>query len=157
MRRDQDTANDHYKSMFERVRSLKINAAERGEPLTPELLGEIHLGLNQKYYGAEVIIDDLLKDEWTRIPHFYHSFYVYQYSTGISADSALAKQILEEGQPAVDRYLGFLKSGASKDSLDLLRSAGVDLSTPAPIRQALELFESYVEEFESLVEIRFVT
>jgi oligoendopeptidase F len=137
-------------ALFAEFEMLAHDAAERGEPLTPTLLNEIHLGLNQKYYGAEVIIDDQLKYEWSRIPHFYRSFYVYQYSTGISAASALAKQILEEGQPAVDRYLNFLKSGSSKSSLELLRGAGVDLSTPAPIQQALDLFETYIEAFEKL-------
>jgi oligoendopeptidase F len=137
-------------ALFAEFEMLAYAAAERGEPLTPALLNEIHLGLNQKYYGAEVVIDDQLKYEWSRIPHFYRSFYVYQYSTGISAASALSRQILEEGQPAVDRYLGFLKSGSSKDSLQLLRDAGVDLSTSAPIQQALDLFESYIEEYEKL-------
>jgi oligoendopeptidase F len=136
--------------LFAEFEMLAHEAAERGEVLTPALLNGIHLGLNQKYYGAEVIIDDELKYEWSRIPHFYNSFYVYQYSTGISAASALAKQILEEGQPAVDRYLNFLKGGCSKTSLELLRGAGVDLSTSAPIQQALDLFESYIEDFEKL-------
>jgi oligoendopeptidase F len=136
--------------LFAEFEMLAHEAAERGEPLTPALLNGIHLGLNQKYYGAEVVIDDQLKYEWSRIPHFYRSFYVYQYSTGISAASALAKQILEEGQPAVDRYLNFLKSGGSKTSLELLHGAGVDLSTSAPIQQALDLFETYIEELEKL-------
>ena len=137
-------------TLFAEFEMLAHDAAERGEPLTPKFLGDLHLDLNRKYYGAEVIIDDVLRHEWSRIPHFYRSFYVYQYATGISAANALAKQILAEGQPAVDRYLGFLKSGSSKDSLDLLRGAGVDLSTPRPIQEALELFERYIQEFERL-------
>jgi oligoendopeptidase F len=137
-------------TLFAEFEMLAHAAAERGEPLTPKLLGDIHLELNQKYYGAEVVIDDVLRHEWSRIPHFYRAFYVYQYATGISAATALSKQILEEGAPAVERYLGFLKSGSSKDSLDLLRGAGVDLSTPAPIQQALDVFETYIEEFEKL-------
>lgn len=137
-------------TLFAEFEMLAHAAAERGEPLTPKLLGDLHLELNQKYYGAEVVIDDVLRHEWSRIPHFHRPFYVYQYATGISAATALSKQILDEGQVAVDRYLGFLKSGSSKDSLDLLRGAGVDLSTSAPIQQALDVFEAYIEEFEKL-------
>jgi oligoendopeptidase F len=137
-------------TLFAEFEMLTHAAAERGEPLTAKLLGEIYLALNQKYYGTEVIVDDILKYEWMRIPHFYRSFYVYQYATGESAANALAKQILEEGQPARDRYLSFLKSGDSKDSLVLLLDAGVDLSTPVPIQQSLVLFDRYMDEFEKL-------
>lgn len=122
--------------------------AEAGIPLTADLLGELHAGLNEKYYGAVVRIDDLLEVEWSRIPHFYRGFYVFQYATGISSAMALAHGILTEGQPAVERYLTFLKSGSSDYSLNLLRGAGVDLSTPAPIQAAFEMFATYLEMFE---------
>ena len=125
--------------------------AEAGEALTPELLSGIFKGLNEKYYGAVVTVDDLISIEWARIPHFYSSFYVYQYATGISASAALAQQILTEGQPAVDRYLRFLASGSSRYSIDLLRDAGVDLSTPAPVQAALDTFGRYVDEMEQLL------
>ena len=124
--------------------------AEAGESLTPELLNSIFKGLNEKYYGAEVHVDDLIGVEWARIPHFYSSFYVYQYATGISASAALASQILSEGQPAVDRYLHFLASGSSDYSINLLRGAGVDLSSPEPIQQALDTFGHYIDEMEQL-------
>lgn len=124
--------------------------AEAGEALTPELLCKIYKDLNQKYYGAVVTLDDLIEIEWARIPHFYSSFYVYQYATGISAAVALSKQILAEGKPAVDRYLRFLSGGSSEDSLDLLKGAGVDLSNPDPIQAALDVFEGYLAEFEKL-------
>lgn len=124
--------------------------AEAGEALTPELLCSIYKELNQKYYGAVVTLDDLIEIEWARIPHFYSSFYVYQYATGISAAVALSRQIINEGQPAVERYLRFLSGGSSEDSLDLLRNAGVDLSSPDPIQQALDVFEGYIAEFEKL-------
>lgn len=125
-------------------------AAEAGQALTPEYLCSMFKELNQKYYGAEVIVDDAIEIEWARIPHFYSSFYVYQYATGISAATALAKQIVNEGQPAVKRYLGFLSSGSSDYSIELLRRAGVDLSSPKPIQEALDTFSSYVDEFERL-------
>jgi len=125
--------------------------AEAGEALTPELLSAIFKGLNDKYYGPEVEVDDLIGIEWARIPHFYSSFYVYQYATGISASAALASQILSEGEPAVQRYKRFLSSGSSDYSINLLREAGVDLSTPQPIQAALDTFGRYLDELEKLV------
>lgn len=124
--------------------------AEQGKALTPAVLNGLFKQLNEKYYGAAVEVDELIEAEWMRIPHFYSSFYVYQYATGISAAIALADQILTEGEPAVKRYLNFLSSGSSKYSIDLLKDAGVDLSTPQPIQQALDAFERYLDEFEKL-------
>ncbi|MNC64506.1 Oligoendopeptidase F, plasmid [compost metagenome] len=88
--------------------------------------------------------------EWARIPHFYNSFYVYKYATGFSAATSFAKQILEDGKPAVDKYLGFLKSGGSDYSINILSKAGVDMSSPAPIREAMSVFESVIEQMEQL-------
>ncbi len=127
--------------------------AEAGESLTPELLCSIYKTLNERYYGdGGVVVDDLVAWEWSRIPHFYSSFYVYQYATGIAASSALARQIVSEGQSAVDRYLRLLRSGSSNYSIDLLREAGVDMTTPAPVEAAIAEFDRYVGEMESLVE-----
>jgi oligoendopeptidase F len=137
-------------TLFAEFEMLTHDAVERGEPLTAKFLGETYLALNQKYYGTEVIIDDILKNEWMRIGHFYSAFYVYLYSTGDSGGTTLANQLLAEGQPARDRILSLLKAGSSKDSLDLLREAGVDLSTPAPIQQSVVLLERYMQEFEKL-------
>ncbi|HEX6540307.1 MAG TPA: oligoendopeptidase F [Ktedonobacterales bacterium] len=133
---------------FERDMHAK---AEAGEALTPEALGGIFKRLNDTYYGPVVTVDDVIANEWGRIPHFYSSFYVYQYATGISASSALAHQILTEGQPAVDRYLRFLRSGSSDYSINLLRDAGVDLSTPAPVQEALDTFSHYLDDLEALL------
>ncbi|PWT78634.1 MAG: oligoendopeptidase F, partial [Chloroflexi bacterium] len=116
-----------------------------------ESLSSAYKTLNDKYYGAEVEVDDLIKIEWARIPHFYYNFYVYQYATGISASAALASQIVSEGQPAVERYRRFLASGSSDYSIALLRDAGVDLSTPEPIQQALDTFSHYLDQLESLL------
>jgi oligoendopeptidase F len=125
--------------------------AEAGEALTPEFLCKIFKALNDKYYGPVCVVDEMIEVEWARIPHFYSPFYVYQYSTGISVATALAHQIVTEGEPAIKRYLKFLSSGSSDYSINLLRDAGVDLSTPKPIQQALDTFEQYLNEFEKLI------
>lgn len=132
---------------FERIIHQK---AENGQPLTHELLGEVYRDLNEKYYGSEIIIDPEISLEWARIPHFYMSFYVYKYATGFSAATAIARSILEEGQPAVQRYLEFLKSGNSDYPINTLKKAGVDMSNPEPIVQALETFKQAVDEVEEL-------
>jgi oligoendopeptidase F len=126
--------------------------AEQGIPLTADSLTEMYSALNAKYYGAEAVIDDLIGIEWGRIPHFYYNFYVYQYATGISAASALVQLVLKEGQPAIDRYLKFLSSGSSDYSINLLKKAGVDMTTPEPIHQAFQLFESHLAEMEKLLD-----
>ena len=128
--------------------------AEAGEALPPDQLSSLYGELNRRYYGTEVIPDEEISIEWARIPHFYWAFYVYQYATGISAAAALAHQILTEGEPAVQRYLRFLKSGSSKYSIDLLREAGVDMATPEPVQQALDIFKSSLDQMEELMAAR---
>ena len=125
--------------------------AEQGQPLTADMLSSLYHQINEKYYGGETVIDPLIDIEWGRIPHFYSSFYVYQYATGISAASALVQRILHEGQPAVDRYLQFLSSGSSDYSIELLKKAGVDMNSPEPVRLALQLFESHLSQMEELL------
>ena len=138
-------------TMFAEFEQLVHSRAEEGEPLTADSLSEMYRGLNQKYYGGVALVDELIDIEWARIPHFYSSFYVYQYATGISASIALAQQILREGQPAVDRYLKFLSSGSSDYSIELLKKAGVDMTSPEPVREACQQFESYLEQMEKLL------
>jgi oligoendopeptidase F len=133
---------------FEREAHAK---AEAGEALTPETLSAAYKAINDKYYGAEVSVDQLIEVEWARIPHFYSSFYVYQYATGVSASAALASQIIAEGAPAVARYKRFLSSGSSNYSINLLRDAGVDLSTPQPVQQAIDSFSGYLDQLEALL------
>ncbi|HEY7982913.1 MAG TPA: oligoendopeptidase F [Ktedonobacterales bacterium] len=125
--------------------------AEVGEALTADSLSALYKQINDRYYGPTVEVDELIRIEWARIPHFYYNFYVYQYATGISASAALAARIISEGQPAVERYLRFLRSGSSDYSINLLRDAGVDMSTPEPVRQALDTFARYVAEMERLL------
>lgn len=130
---------------------LKIHTAvESNEALTADSLSAIYGAINQDYYGAEVTVDPIAAIEWSRIPHFYYGYYVYQYATGISAAQTLARQILAEGEPAVARYLEFLRGGGSKTSIDLLKGAGVDMTSPAPINAALDIFDETVAEMERL-------
>lgn len=138
-------------TMFAEFEQLIHQRAQEGQPLTAETLSVAYHDLNAKYYGGETIIDDLIDIEWARIPHFYYNFYVYQYATGISAASALVQQIVQEGQPAVERYLNFLRSGSSEYSIELLKKAGVDMATPEPIRLALKLFDNHLTQMEELI------
>lgn len=123
---------------------------ERGEALTAESLSELYAALNARYHGPDVVADREIELEWARIPHFYRAFYVFQYATGMCAAIALARQILAEGEPAAARYRRFLKSGSSAYSIDLLRAAGVDMESPEPVLQALDLFEERLDELERL-------
>ena len=124
----------------------------QGEALTTELLTSNYYELNKIYFGDQVIIDPEISMEWARIPHFYTPFYVYQYATGFSAAIALSKKILNEGESAVADYKEFLKGGCSKDPIDLLKIAGVDMSKKESIDLALDYFEELLNEFESLLE-----
>lgn len=127
------------------------NSLEKGIPLTAEFLSSKYDEINRKFYGDAISYDENIRYEWERIPHFYYNFYVYQYSTGISAASAFAKKILEEGNSAVDKYIGFLKAGASDYSLDILKKAGVDMNSPKPIVDCLDTFEKTLDEIEKLI------
>jgi oligoendopeptidase F len=124
--------------------------AEAGEPLTVEVLNALYRELNVKYYGSELALDEKLDLEWARIPHFYSAFYVYQYATGYSAAMAFANRISdkENGKHAAEQYIEFLKSGSSGYSIEILKRAGVDMSSPAPVREALTLFGSLLDEME---------
>ena len=136
-------------TMFAEFEMIVHKKMANGESLTKEELCKIYHDLNVLYYGPDVVVDEDIDYEWMRIPHFYTSFYVYQYATGFSAAVAFSKKILEEGQPAVERYINkFLCGGGSKDPIDLLKDAGVDMSSPAPIDEALKVFEQYVEALE---------
>ena len=124
--------------------------AERGEPLNKDNLSELYYSLNKKYYGDAVVHDKEIAIEWARIPHFYRSFYVYKYATGITAAIAIAGKILSEGQPAVERYFNFLKGDCSTDPVTLLKNAGADLTDKATFAAAMKEFEDALTEFETL-------
>ncbi|MEO7021872.1 MAG: oligoendopeptidase F [Ktedonobacteraceae bacterium] len=138
-------------TMFAEFEQLIHQCGEESQPLTADTLSAAYREINIKYYGGEAVIDELIDIEWARIPHFYYNFYVYQYATGISAASALVQRILSEGQPAVERYLNFLRSGSSEYSIELLKKAGVDMNTPEPIRLALKLFDDHLTQMEKLI------
>lgn len=125
---------------------------QQGEALTADKLTEEYYALNQKYFGGAMEVDEEIGVEWSRIPHFYMNYYVYQYATGYSAAVALSYQILNEGQPAVERYINnFLKAGASDYPIEVLKKAGVDMTTTAPIEEACRVFEERLNELESLL------
>lgn len=137
-------------TMFAEFEKITHEKAEAGESLTPQELNSIYYKLNKQYFGNGMVVDQDIEVEWARIPHFYNSFYVYKYATGFSAATSFAKQIISEGQPAVDRYLGFLQSGGSDYSINILKKAGVDMSSPEPIKQAMSVFKDLIEQMEQL-------
>ncbi len=139
-------------TMFAEYEHLIHKKAQENEALTADLLTKEYYELNKKYFGEEDIeIDEEIGLEWSRIPHFYYNYYVYQYATGYSAATALSKQILTEGQPAVDRYLDFLKSGSSDYPIEVLKKAGVDMTSSRPIEEACKVFEEKLNEMEALL------
>lgn len=138
-------------TMFAEFEKKTHALVEAGEALTAELLSDIYLKLNQDYYGPDVVMDPEIAIEWARIPHFYSAFYVYKYATGFSAATALASRILKEGEPAVKDYIDFLSSGSSDYPIELLRKAGVDMETPTPVRDALQVFTSLIDRLEKLI------
>jgi oligoendopeptidase F len=139
-------------TMFAEYEHQIHQKAQNNEALTAASLTEIYYELNKKYFGGgDVIIDEQIGLEWARIPHFYYNYYVYQYATGFSAATALSKQILEEGEPAVKRYLEFLSAGSSDYPIEVLKKAGVDMTSSQPIVDACKVFEQKLNELESLL------
>ena len=123
-----------------------------GKTLTAQVLSDEYRRLNEMYFGPDMVVDDRIAMEWARIPHFYYDYYVFQYATGYSAAIALSRKILKEGEPAVKDYLRFLSGGCSKSPIDLLKGAGVDMTSPEPVEQALALFGELLDEMEALTE-----
>ena len=138
-------------TMFAEFEKTSNELAESGEPLTHENLTGLYLELNKKYYGEDMVSDELIGYEWMRIPHFYYNFYVYQYATGFSAAVAIAHRILKEGETAVNDYMKFLHSGCTDDPVSLLKIAGVDMASKEPINSALKIFERVIVEMEGLI------
>ncbi len=136
-------------TMFAEFEKAAHAMSERGEPLTVETLNEVYASLNKKYY-ANLKFDELISYEWMRIPHFYRSFYVYKYATGFSAAMAIAGMIMKEGAPAVERYKRFLSAGSSLYPIDALKLAGVDMSSPEPVRSALNEFDELLRRYEEV-------
>lgn len=135
-------------TMFAEFEKITHEKVEGKEPLTAKEFTDIYYGLNEKYYGKSCNVDRQIGLEWARIPHFYSNFYVYKYATGFSAASALSQQILKEGEPAVQRYIEFLKSGGSEYPLVQLKSAGVDMEKKESVDSALSVFSELVDKLE---------
>ncbi len=138
-------------TMFAEFEKLAHEKSQAGEVLTADVLCELYRGLNRDYFGDGIVIDEEIAVEWARIPHFYTPFYVYQYATGFSAAVALSERILTGGPEAVEAYMGFLKGGCSKDPIDLLADAGVDMRTKEPAEAALKAFGRSLSELEELL------
>lgn len=138
-------------TMFAEFEMLTHQMVENGESLTADTLCKVYHDLNVAYFGNDIVIDPEIDMEWARIPHFYKTFYVYQYATGYSAAIALSRRILNEGAPAVKDYIRFLSSGSSKHPIEILKAAGVDMSTKEPVNQALQLFSELLDQMEELM------
>ena len=147
---DQFKGTVYRQTMFAEFELEMGRMCENGETLTADALCEKYLELNKLYFGPDMVSDDEIALEWARIPHFFYDYYVFQYATGFSAAVAIANRILSEGESAVADYKRFLSSGSSKDPISLLKIAGVDMSTSAPINSALTLFGELTEELEKL-------
>ena len=138
-------------TMFAEFEYIAHTMAEQGQPLTREALTKVYHDLNKTYYGAVCDVDELIGNEWLRIPHFYRSFYVYVYATGLCAAVSLSERILSEGAPAVADYRKFLSAGCSVPPIEALKLAGIDMSQPEPIRAALNVFKSTLEQFKAVL------
>ena len=149
---DQFKGTIYRQTMFAEFELNIGRMAQEGKTLTADVLCQEYRRLNELYYGPDIVVDDEIAMEWARIPHFYYNYYVFQYATGYSAAIALSRKILKEGQSAVEDYIRFLSGGCSKSPIDLLKDAGVDMTDPAPVEQALELFGTLLDEMEALLE-----
>ena len=148
---DQFKGTVYRQTMFAEFELAMGQMAESGQALTADALSEKYRELNQLYFGPDMVSDDAIALEWTRIPHFFYNYYVFQYATGFSAAVAIANRILSEGESAVRDYKKFLSGGCSTDPISLLKIAGVDMSSPEPVNSALDLFGELIDEMESLL------
>ena len=123
-----------------------------GKTLTAQVLDEEYRRLNELYYGPDVVVDNFIATEWARIPHCYYNYYVFQYATGYAAAIALSRRILTGDTKAVTDYLNFLSAGCTKDPITLLQNAGVDMTSPQSVEQAMELFDRLLDEMEAIME-----
>ena len=147
---DQFKGTLYRQTMFAEFELIIGRMVAEGKTLTADLLCAEYKRLNELYFGPDMVVDDKIAMEWARIPHFYYNYYVFQYATGYSAAIALSRKILKEGESAVKDYLGFLSGGCSKSPIDLLKGAGVDMTSPEPVEQALQLFDELLDEMEEL-------
>ena len=149
---DQFKGTIYRQTMFAEFELNIGKMVSEGKTLTADVLCAEYKRLNEFYYGPDMVVDDEIAMEWARIPHFYYNYYVFQYATGYSAAIALSRKILSEGESAVKDYIGFLSGGCSKTPIDLLKGAGVDMTGPEPVNQALALFGELLDEMEALTQ-----
>ncbi len=145
------TSTFYRQTMFAEFERDVYEKAESGVALTPDLLSDIYEELFQHYWGPDMVIDEEERYTWARIPHFYYNFYVYQYSTGFAASEVLSQRVREEGKPAVEKYLSFLKSGSSEYSINILKKAGVDMNSPDPVAATTRKMNELLDKIESLI------
>ena len=149
---DQFKGTIYRQVMFAEFEKTMGQMVDAGQTLTADVLCAEYRRLAELYYGPDMEVDEEIAIEWARIPHFYYDYYVFQYATGYAAAIALSRRVLSEGEPAVKDYLGFLSGGCSKSPIDLLKGAGVDMTGPQPVNDALALFGELLDEMESLME-----
>ena len=149
---DRFRATVYRQTMFAEFEMLAHDKEQNGEALTPQNLGDMYYDLNVLYYGPKVVSDDLIRYEWSRIPHFYTAFYVYKYATGLCSAIAIASDILAGKKGAQEKYLEFLRSGCSKYPLDTLKTCGVDMTTSEPIIKSINFFEQRLNEAKEIIE-----
>ena len=149
---DQFKGTIYRQVMFAEFEKTIGQMVDAGQTLTADVLCAEYRRLAELYYGPDMEVDEEIAIEWARIPHFYYDYYVFQYATGYAAAIALSRRILSEGEPAVKDYLGFLSGGCSKSPIDLLKGAGVDMTGPQPVNDALALFGELLDEMEGLME-----
>jgi len=145
------TSTFYRQTMFAEFEQRVYEVSEKGQPLTHEQLCKMFRELFQKYWGPEMVVDEEENFTWARIPHFYYDFYVYQYATGFSASESLSEKVLKEGESAVDKYLSFLKAGSSDYSINILKSAGVDMNSPDPVISTTKKMDRLIDEMESII------
>lgn len=145
------TATFYRQIMFAEFEMMVYQRTENGESLTAEILCDLYKNIYQKYWGPDMVVSEEEQFTWSRIPHFYYNFYVYQYATGFAASEVLAKKVKLEGSPAVIRYLDFLKAGSSDYPINILKSAGVDMNTPEPIQAVSDRMNQVLDEMENLL------
>ncbi|MBO5004831.1 MAG: hypothetical protein J6D03_06270 [Clostridia bacterium] len=138
-------------AMFAEFEKIVHEKIEEGQMLSAEDLNNIHYDLNKKYFGSSIEVDENIKYEWARIPHFYSCFYVYKYATGISAAIAIASKILSKEAGYVEKYKEMLKQGKTKKSIDLLKMVDVDLESSKPYEDAINFYKKNIEELKSLI------
>ena len=137
---------------FAEFEKLVNEKTEKGDALTPDKLCNLYQEMYQRYWGDEMTVDEEETYTWARIPHFYYNFYVYQYATSFAASQALAAKVIKEGKPAIDKYLNFLKSGSSKYPIDVLKEAGVDMTSPEPVKAVVSKMNELLDKMEKLLD-----